>query len=145
MTKGSVWRVLRLPGALKRRSVSRLMTGASRKRPRRPSVASKGVSFPTGPFFGEIQSPHHHHSLHPPGGRWTSARAVYDRTTCMFVCAINVEGFLEDIEIAGAPDRTPTGDLPLRRRTLYAAELREHIESLWRDYHDWYLISERTS
>ena len=27
----------------------------------------------------------------------------------------------------GAPGAIPTRDLPLRRRTLYAAELREHI------------------
>ena len=28
----------------------------------------------------------------------------------------------------GAPGAIPTRDLPLRRRTLYAAELREHYE-----------------
>ena len=28
----------------------------------------------------------------------------------------------------GAPGAIPTRDLPLRRRTLYAAELREHKE-----------------
>ena len=28
----------------------------------------------------------------------------------------------------GAPGAIPTRDLPLRRRTLYATELREHIE-----------------
>ena len=31
-------------------------------------------------------------------------------------------------EVGGAPGAIPTRDLPLRRRTLYAAELREHIE-----------------
>ena len=29
--------------------------------------------------------------------------------------------------LSGAPGAIPTRDLPLRRRTLYAAELREHI------------------
>ena len=32
-------------------------------------------------------------------------------------------------EAGGAPGAIPTRDLPLRRRTLYAAELREHKES----------------
>ena len=30
----------------------------------------------------------------------------------------------------GAPGAIPTRDLPLRRRTLYAAELREHDEKI---------------
>ena len=39
----------------------------------------------------------------------------------------------------GAPGAIPTRDLPLRRRTLYAAELREHIQNqrftnTWSDY-----------
>ena len=38
-----------------------------------------------------------------------------------FLCA-NVCAELEN----GAPGAIPTRDLPLRRRTLYAAELREH-------------------
>ena len=29
----------------------------------------------------------------------------------------------------GAPGAIPTRDLPLRRRTLYATELREHVRS----------------
>ena len=31
------------------------------------------------------------------------------------------------LEVGGAPGAIPTRDLPLRRRTLYATELREHI------------------
>ena len=31
----------------------------------------------------------------------------------------------------GAPGAIPTRDLPLRRRTLYAAELREHEMGEW--------------
>ncbi len=34
--------------------------------------------------------------------------------------------FLRGVEKLGAPGAIPTRDLPLRRRTLYAAELREH-------------------
>ena len=44
----------------------------------------------------------------------------------------------------GAPGAIPTRDLPLRRRTLYAAELREHMRNLTPN-HDWYLINDRTS
>ena len=34
----------------------------------------------------------------------------------------------------GAPGAIPTRDLPLRRRTLYAAELREHKDEVGRCY-----------
>ena len=39
---------------------------------------------------------------------------------------MNSELFDELLELGGAPGAIPTRDLPLRRRTLYAAELREH-------------------
>ena len=31
------------------------------------------------------------------------------------------------VSVNGAPGAIPTRDLPLRRRTLYATELREHV------------------
>ena len=49
----------------------------------------------------------------------------------------------------GAPGAIPTRDLSLRRRALYAAELREHgCEESYHVYpgdYDWYLIRDLTS
>ena len=60
------------------------------------------------------------------------------------------EGAVPDfLRKTGAPGAIPTRDLPLRRRTLYAAELREHgWEESYHVYlvdYDWYLINDLTS
>jgi hypothetical protein len=42
----------------------------------------------------------------------------------------NCVQFCVQVLKTGAPGAIPTRDLPLRRRTLYAAELREHDEKI---------------
>ena len=57
--------------------------------------------------------------------KWAQSRAVFDRGICGHPC-----NCLEWTRLGGAPGLIRTGDLLLRRQTLYPAELRVHVNPI---------------